>query len=83
MSPNAAYYANTTWGRDTFLVVENARVDSTNAKYDAGLAKLVDASQSTGLTNVSTVTSRAGAVKKQYGFLPPTAGLVAFRVAKS
>jgi len=83
MVPNAPYYADTTWGRDTYLVVENARVDSTNAKYDAGLATLIDPAQSTSFTNVSTVSSRAGAVKKKYGFLAPTTGLSAFRVAKT
>ncbi|TFD68749.1 hypothetical protein [Cryobacterium ruanii] len=83
MVPNADYYADTTWGRDTFLVVENARVDPANPKFDAGLATLMDSSVSNALTNTNTFASRAGAVKKKYGFLAPTAGVVAYRVAKT
>jgi len=84
MVPNAPYYANTTWGRDTYLVVENARVDSSNAKYDAGLATLLDASEDSSLANSSSaMINKAGAVKMKYGFLAPTQGVVAYRVAKS
>jgi ABC-type phosphate transport system substrate-binding protein len=83
MVPNAPYYADTTWGRDTYLVVEYARVNSADAKYDANLAKLLDSAQSTALTNTSSVVSRAGAVKKKFGFLAPTSGVVAYRVAKT
>jgi len=83
MVPNPAYYADTTWGRDTYLVVEYARVNPADAKYDANLAKLLDSAQSTALTNSSSVVSRAGAVKKKFGFLAPTAGVVAYRVAKT
>ena len=83
MEPNAPYYADTTWGRDTFLVVENARVDSADPKYDAGLAALMNSANSTALTNVSSIVSRAGAVKKKFGFLAPTSGVVAYRVAKT
>ena len=83
MEPNATYYADSTWGRDTYLVVEYARVDSTNAKYDANLAAIMDPSISTSLTNTSSsLPSRAGAVKKKYGFLAP-ASSTAFRAAKS
>lgn len=83
MVPNAPYYADTTWGRDTYLVVEYARVNTADAKYDANLAKLLDPTQSTALTNSSAVVSRAGAVKKKFGFLAPTTGVVAYRVAKT
>lgn len=83
MIPNAPYYADTTWGRDTYLVVENARVDSTNAKYDAGLFALVDSTQPQSLANSSAIVSRSGAVKKKFGFLAPTTGLTSFRVAKT
>ncbi len=41
MVPNAAFYANTTWGRDTYIVVENARVTVGDPKYDAKLANVV------------------------------------------
>jgi ABC-type phosphate transport system substrate-binding protein len=83
MVPNPTYYADTTWGRDTYLVVEYARVSLGNAKYDANLAKLIDPTQATALTNTSAVATRAGAVKKKYGFLAPTSGVVAYRVAKT
>lgn len=83
MVPNAPYYADTTWGRDTFLVVEYARVDAASAKYDPNLAKLIDSAQGTALTNASPVSSRAGAVKRKFGFLAPSTGVVAYRVAKT
>jgi len=83
MVPNAPYYADTTWGRDTFLVVEYARVNSADAKYDANLAKLLDPAQSTALTNKETLIAKAGAVKRKFGFLAPTAGLAPYRVAKT
>jgi len=84
MVPNQAYYDNSTWGRDTYLVVEYARVDSTNvAKYDADLAAILNPSIATSLTNAnSSFASRAGAVKKKYGFLAP-ASTTTFRVAKT
>jgi len=82
MLPNSTYYADTTFGRDTYLVVEYARVDSTNAKYDANLAAIMDASITTSLTNTSTLTpARAGSVKRKYGFLAPAVS-TSFRVAK-
>ncbi|MGO4785529.1 hypothetical protein [Cryobacterium sp. W22_MBD10_FK3] len=83
MVPNPAYYADTTWGRDTFLVVQYARVNSADPKYDANLDKLLDSTQATGLTNSQTLISKAGAVKRKFGFLAPTAGVVAYRVAKT
>ena len=79
MVPNATYYANTTWGRDTYLVVEYARLAT-----DAGLAALVNPAISTSLANSqSNLPNKAGSVKLKYGFLAPTSGLQPFRVAKS
>ncbi|WP_028708580.1 hypothetical protein [Propionicicella superfundia] len=72
MVPNQAFYNDTTWGRDTYLVVENARVTSGDAKYDAGLANLVSSSNDK-LGNTGTVApSQAGSVKKKFGFLAPS-----------
>jgi ABC-type phosphate transport system substrate-binding protein len=83
MAPNTSYYADATWGRDTYLVVEYARVDSTNAKYDVNLARVLDASITTSLANTtSTNPSRAGSVKLKYGFLAPAVSTT-FRVAKT
>jgi len=68
--PNKAYYDNATFGRDTYLVVEYARVVA-GSKFDAGLAGLVDNS-STSLTNFGSLSSTPGAVKKKFGFLAPS-----------
>ena len=70
--PNAAFYANSTWGRDTYVVVEYARVELGNAKYDAALANLIDPTNGSSLTNAGTFSSTAGAAKKKFGFLPPS-----------
>jgi len=71
-APNPAFYSNTTWGRDTYIVVENARVTVGDAKYDANLANVV----STAATKLGNITSslpgQAGSAKKKYGFLAPT-----------
>jgi hypothetical protein len=83
MLPNPTYYADTTFGRDTYLVVEFARVDPNNVKYDPFLALIMDPTRSTSLTNVSTSSSsRVGSVKRKYGFLAPVS-TTTFRVAKT
>jgi hypothetical protein len=71
MVPNPTYYADTTWGRDTYIVVANARITSGNAAYDANLANLVS-NQGTKLANHGSLSSQAGAVKKKFGFLAPS-----------
>lgn len=73
LAPNAAYYSNTTWGRDTYLVAEYARVNPADAKYDANLAKLLDPAQGlSSLTSFGSLPSTPGAVKKKFGFLAPS-----------
>jgi hypothetical protein len=69
LAPNAPYYADTTFGRDTYLVVEAARIDSTNAKYDVNLTNLLDPTRTTSFTNMSSSISSAGGVKHKFGFL--------------
>lgn len=70
---NSAYYTNTTFGRDTYLVVEWARVTEGQAKYDPALAGLVDSTKATSLTNFSAVLpSQPGSVKRKFGFLAPS-----------
>ena len=83
MVPNSVYYADATFGRDTYLVVEYARVDSTqgNAKYDVNLATILNPNLDDSLTNNGPLPFQAGAVKKKYGFLPP-AVTTSFRAAK-
>ena len=82
MVPNATFYANTTWGRDTYIVVENARVTVGDPKYDPALADLVSTGGTKLGNTASTLPSQAGSVKKKYGFLAP-ASLVPFRAAIS
>lgn len=72
MAPNPAYYSNSTWGRDTYIVVENARVTAGDAKYDPNLASLVS-NQTSKLGNTQSVLpAQAGSVKKKFGFLAPS-----------
>jgi hypothetical protein len=81
--PAAAYYAST-WGRDTYLVVEYARTVATypsgpnagqpNPRYDAKLTALVNptgAGQTSLVTNAASGSS-VGAIKRSYGFLAPS-----------
>lgn len=72
MVPNAAFYSNSTWGRDTYLVVENARVTPGDPKFDAKLADVVS-NAATKLGNTqSALPGQAGSVKKKFGFLAPS-----------
>src|SRR5450830_1462060 len=64
---NPAYYADLTWGRDTYLVVQNARLTSGDPLYDSKLAGLV-----TSLTSYGTFPSTPGAVKSKFGFQAPS-----------
>jgi ABC-type phosphate transport system substrate-binding protein len=73
VAPNPAYYADTTWGRNTYMVVEYARIDSTNVtKFDQGLTDLVNPGKPKSLTNFSTGSTTSGSVKAKFGFLPPS-----------
>lgn len=69
--PAASYYANTTWGRDTYLIVEYARINPAAATYDANLAALT-----TQLTSYGALPSTAGAVKTKFGFRAPSSTTV-------
>jgi hypothetical protein len=71
--PNAAYYSNGTFGRDTSLVVERARITPGNAKYDAALTALIDPSKTTSLTNFTgSFSATPRRVKEKFGFLAPS-----------
>lgn len=72
MVPNKAFYDNTTWGRDTYLVVENARITVGDAKYDAKLASLVSTATDKFGNTQSILPGQAGSVKKKFGFLAPS-----------
>lgn len=74
--PNATYYASTQFGRDTFLVVDFAKINPSDPKYDASLATLVKPG-ATAVTGSlagfqTTLSSAPGAVKVKFGFLAPS-----------
>ena len=52
--------------------VEYARINSSDAKYDANLFNLLDPSKTQSLTNTGTFASTTGAVKRKFGFLAPS-----------
>ena len=71
--PSATFYNAAPFGRDTYLVVEYARIDATSATYDPTLAGLMNSASAGSLTNFSaTLPSQPGSVKKKYGFLAPS-----------
>jgi len=71
--PSATFYNAAPYGRDTYLVVEYARIDATSATYDPTLAGLMNSASAGSLTNFSaTLPSQPGSVKKKYGFLAPS-----------
>lgn len=70
---NPAFYSDATFGRDTYLVVEYARVNPASATYDADLATLVDPAGGTAsLVSYGTSKTQPGAVKTKFGFLAPS-----------
>lgn len=76
MNPNPTFYADPTFGRNTYLVVEYARV-AAGAKFDADLANLLDPTLDQSLSNSDTsVAGTAGSVKKKFGFLPPVDNVI-------
>ncbi|MFV9426620.1 MULTISPECIES: hypothetical protein [Microbacterium] len=70
--PNIDFYKDATFGRDTYLVVEYARIVPSDDKYDAGLANLVNPSVTNSLTSFGSLPTSVGAVKKKFGFLAPS-----------
>jgi ABC-type phosphate transport system substrate-binding protein len=82
LTPNSAFYSNAAplnlpWGRDTYLIVEYARVNPASPTYDADLAGLLDSTVATSLTNFSTDNpSQPGQIKAKFGFLPPSSTTV-------
>lgn len=68
-SPNAGFYASAA-GRDTSLLVEYARIDENNAKYDAVLADLVGGDK-LGDVTTSFLPSDVMSAKQALGFGVP------------
>ena len=80
MVPNPLYYADTTWGRETWLVVDYDRITSGRTGYDAALARAFNKNLEASLANVDDSSEEmAGYWKKKFGILPPAAGVVALR----
>ena len=69
-----AAYSDTTFGRDTYLVVEYARVNSADPKYDPQLATLVDSTKgNNSLVSFATaLPGQPGSAKAKFGFLAPS-----------
>jgi hypothetical protein len=75
MVPNTLYYADTTWGRETWLVVDYDRVTVGRTGYDAALAMALNKNVSTSLANTNTASPAfSGYWKLKYGILPPASG---------
>lgn len=72
LSPSPAFYASS-YGRDTYLIVEFARINPTDPKFDPALARLVDPTRNDSLTYFSG-PGLAGivAIKKRFGFEAPS-----------
>jgi ABC-type phosphate transport system substrate-binding protein len=77
VTPNANYYYNDTWGRETWLVVDYERIrpavaPATNAAYDSALVAALNSSVEDSLTNVDdSYFGVSGYWKKKFGILPP------------
>lgn len=71
--PNATAYNDTTFGRDIYVVVEYARVNPSDPKFDAQLATLVDSTKgANSLVSSGTLPTQPGAVKLKFGFRAPS-----------
>jgi len=90
-SPNSVYYADAKWGRDVYLFVERARIDSAftaggtitaGSKYDANLAALLDPTLNNLANAATTGASKVGKVKLAYGFLAPNSTDLAYLAPK-
>ncbi|WP_375236963.1 hypothetical protein [Microbacterium schleiferi] len=76
--PNPTYYANTTFGRDTYLITQASRTYPGSSTFDNSLAALLGVSKTAGYTtadipgtsllNQSTDPDTVGGVKQAFGF---------------
>jgi len=78
MVPNPDFYADDTWGRETWLVVDYDRitnrgtVQNPSVGYDPALALALNKTIETSLANIDdTDVGSAGYWKKKFGILPP------------
>ncbi|WP_295853210.1 substrate-binding domain-containing protein [uncultured Microbacterium sp.] len=83
--PNAAYYSDATFGRDTYLIVERARITANDPKYDAALAALVKPGTSAVAQSLAGFNTQGanqpGRVKQVFGFLAPSSFVVHYAYA--
>lgn len=75
LAPNASFYGSV-YGRDTYLIVEYARINPADPKYDRNLANLMNPNLPTSLVNMGSLSSTAGSVKRRFGFLTPNSTLM-------
>lgn len=70
LTSSSTYFANATWGRDTYLVVQYSRINPSDPNYDVNLANLVDPTRSGSLTywGNAALKTTVGAVKARFGF---------------
>lgn len=72
LTPSQTFYSAAPFGRDTYLIVEYARVDPSSQTYDAKLATLVSNSGgSNSLVTFGALPTTPGAVKAKFGFRQP------------
>jgi hypothetical protein len=80
MVPNPDFYADITWGRETWLVVDYDRVTVGRTGYNAALAKALNKNLEDTLANVDDSSEEmAGYWKKKFGILPPASGTLPLR----
>jgi ABC-type phosphate transport system substrate-binding protein len=80
MVPNPDFYADPTWGRETWLVVDYDRVTVGRTGYNAALAKAFNKNLEDTLANVDDSSEEmAGYWKKKFGILPPAVGTLPLR----
>ncbi|GGH47832.1 hypothetical protein [Microbacterium album] len=71
LAASSAFY-NSSFGRNTYLIAEYARINPADPRYDADLAAVLNPAVPQSLTNFGTFISTAGAVKSRFGFLAPS-----------
>ena len=74
VTPNVAYYHDTTWGRDTYIVVPYAKYNPSSPTYDADLAQALDPENDSSLISFyddDLDITPVGLVKQTFGFLEP------------
>jgi hypothetical protein len=78
--PNATYYADSNFGRETYIVVSFNRITVGAPGYDATLAAVLNPATANSLVNTnSSRSTNAGAIKAKYGILAPSGSAAVLR----